>query len=180
MAPQGPKKKKREKKLIPRDVGRCWHPTSWSPKKTCPDAPKHWGWKTSFLLGRPIFRGYVSFKEGNYKPLSFPKCSMYGFFLPTLGGVKNGHMNKGKWLGKYYHPMEHLGMIFVMFLSAKKTTLKPTYVAPCKLVVGRRSFPFGKAPISGANCEFWLLFAERLWELRKKLLNDYENESSVL
>ena len=23
------------------------------------------GWKTSFLLGRPIFRGYVSFREGN-------------------------------------------------------------------------------------------------------------------
>ena len=24
------------------------------------------GWNTSFLLGRPIFRGYVSFTEGNH------------------------------------------------------------------------------------------------------------------
>ena len=23
------------------------------------------GWNTTFLLGRPIFRGYVSFREGN-------------------------------------------------------------------------------------------------------------------
>ncbi len=26
-------------------------------------------WKTSFLLGRPIFRDYVSFKEGIHKQL---------------------------------------------------------------------------------------------------------------
>ena len=25
------------------------------------------GWNTTFLLGRPIFRGYVSFREGNEK-----------------------------------------------------------------------------------------------------------------
>ena len=25
------------------------------------------GWNTAFLLGRPIFRGYVSFREGNQK-----------------------------------------------------------------------------------------------------------------
>ena len=24
------------------------------------------GWKTTFLLGTPIFRGYVSFRKGNY------------------------------------------------------------------------------------------------------------------
>ena len=24
------------------------------------------GWNTTFLLGRPIFRGYVSFREGNH------------------------------------------------------------------------------------------------------------------
>ena len=24
------------------------------------------GWNTIFLLGRPIFRGYVSFRQGNY------------------------------------------------------------------------------------------------------------------
>ena len=26
------------------------------------------GWNTNFLLGRPIFRGYVSFREGIYPP----------------------------------------------------------------------------------------------------------------
>ena len=25
------------------------------------------GWNTTFLLGRPIFRGYVSFREGSFK-----------------------------------------------------------------------------------------------------------------
>ena len=29
-------------------------------------------------------------------------------YFPTWK-VKNGHMNKGKWLGKYSRPMEHLG-----------------------------------------------------------------------
>ena len=28
------------------------------------------GWNTSFLLGWPIFRGYVSFREGNDSPNS--------------------------------------------------------------------------------------------------------------
>ena len=30
------------------------------------------GWNTSFLLGWPIFRGYVSFMEGNQNQLWFP------------------------------------------------------------------------------------------------------------
>ena len=29
--------------------------------------PKMDGWNTTFLLGRSIFRGYVSFREGTYK-----------------------------------------------------------------------------------------------------------------
>ena len=35
------------------------------------------GWKTSFPLGRPIFRGYVSFREGkfNHPSLELPKNS---------------------------------------------------------------------------------------------------------
>ncbi len=28
------------------------------------------GWNTTFLLGMPIFRGYVSFREGNWKMTS--------------------------------------------------------------------------------------------------------------
>ena len=31
------------------------------------------GWNTSFLLGRPIFRGYVSFREGNNHVCRFLK-----------------------------------------------------------------------------------------------------------
>ena len=41
------------------------------------------GWNTSFLLGWPIFRGYVSFREGRARsfhsplkhPSDFPKCA---------------------------------------------------------------------------------------------------------
>ena len=33
------------------------------------------GWNTSFLLGWPIFRGYVSFREGNINPDVFFKQS---------------------------------------------------------------------------------------------------------
>lgn len=32
---------------------------------------------------------------------------MYGFAY--MKGEKNGYMNKGNWLGKYVHSMEHLG-----------------------------------------------------------------------
>ena len=39
------------------------------------------GWNTTFLLGRPIFRGYVSFREGSNP---FNKA---GYFL---GGVAWG------------------------------------------------------------------------------------------
>ena len=37
------------------------------PRNTLPEtniAPKMDGWNTTFLLGRPIFRCYVSFREG--------------------------------------------------------------------------------------------------------------------
>ena len=42
-----------------------------NPRSALPSLKLTWhlkmdGWKTSFLLGRPIFRGYVSFREGNY------------------------------------------------------------------------------------------------------------------
>ena len=53
------------------------------------------GWNTSFLLGRPIFRGYVSFREGNmaFETLGLVQMSFpYGAlppgrcYAPTLGG----------------------------------------------------------------------------------------------
>ena len=40
---------------------------SHSPKLTW--HPKMDGWKTTFLLGRPIFRCYVSFRECNYQSI---------------------------------------------------------------------------------------------------------------
>ena len=39
------------------------HPRSLS---VCP--LENGGWKTTFLLGRPIFSGYVSFREGIFSP----------------------------------------------------------------------------------------------------------------
>ena len=48
------------------------------------------GWNTTFLLGRPIFRGYVSFREG--KPLinifisvQHESCSRVVRFDPNIG-----------------------------------------------------------------------------------------------
>ena len=42
------------------------------------------GWNTTFLLGRPIFRGYVSFREGMIRDL----C-VSGFFLLTMNCAEN-------------------------------------------------------------------------------------------
>ena len=40
------------------------------------------GWKTTFLVGRPIFRGYVSFREGKHLINSYRACqSSPGFFV---------------------------------------------------------------------------------------------------
>ena len=45
------------------------------------------GWNTSFLLGWPVFRCYVSFREGN--PFH-PRQRGLGFFFPTsLANKKN-------------------------------------------------------------------------------------------
>ena len=33
---------------------------------------KMYGWKTTFLLGRPSFRGYVSFREGTPQEIAGP------------------------------------------------------------------------------------------------------------
>ena len=33
------------------------------------------GWNTTFLLGRPIFRGYVSFREGSDKSMKWTNMS---------------------------------------------------------------------------------------------------------
>ena len=56
------------------------------------------GWNTSFLLGRPICRGYVSFREGNYycRHLFFTSMSIGGrvlnfesdFLQPAVPGLK--------------------------------------------------------------------------------------------
>ena len=40
----------------------------------------------------------------------FPRCAECTDYLPT-SGKKNGHMNMGKWLGKYSRHMAHLGIV---------------------------------------------------------------------
>ncbi len=39
------------------------------------------GWKTTFLVGRPIFRGYVSFREGKHLINSYRACQSSPGFL---------------------------------------------------------------------------------------------------
>ena len=71
------------------------------------------GWKMSFLLERPIFRGYVSFREGNQPGFngmstgfsSLPRCFKLTFlspphlevtFSPLKGVTKLHHPKKGR------------------------------------------------------------------------------------
>ena len=44
------------------------------------------GWNTSFLLGRPIFRGYVSFREGN--SFHFPDSILNNFLQPIFHSIE--------------------------------------------------------------------------------------------
>ena len=59
----------------PADLGGVFLPeTNSSPLKMD-------GWNTTFLLGRPIFRGYVSFREGKtqwweFRHISWQNCSV--------------------------------------------------------------------------------------------------------
>ena len=57
---------------------------SWTEKHTLPETNslplKMDGWNTSFLLGRPIFRGYVSFREGSYSTISKLFFEVYELF----------------------------------------------------------------------------------------------------
>ena len=51
------------------DMRLKWHTWRIIPNSTLPETNssslKVDGWKMNFLLGRPIFRGYVSFREGS-------------------------------------------------------------------------------------------------------------------
>ncbi len=42
------------------------------------------GWKTTFLLGWPIFSGYVSFREGKQQQKGFPNSSLSNNPVETL------------------------------------------------------------------------------------------------
>ena len=48
----------------PTKMGKFVHDPCFTLPKTNSSPLKMDGWKTTFLLGRPIFRGYVSFREG--------------------------------------------------------------------------------------------------------------------
>jgi len=65
--------------------------------------------------------------------------------------VKNGHINKGKWLGKYSHPMEHLGFAMkpvrpygkhpTNFFLTQTTSLLRTNISNPKALLEMSSFP---------------------------------------
>ena len=46
---------------------------------------KHWGWKTTFLLGRPIFRGDGSFGEGFVRPAQLNLDFLLGIVINVPG-----------------------------------------------------------------------------------------------
>ena len=64
------------------------------------------GWNTTFLLGSPIFRGYVSFREGNQagfhdkfsapKNISFSRSSMRLAVQGDVIGIDLGQLIQGE------------------------------------------------------------------------------------
>ena len=56
------------------------------------------GWNTSFLLGRTIFRGYVSFREGSLLPPCEPHLNQ-GAVAPSAGW-HNGPLTIYDWSQK--------------------------------------------------------------------------------
>ena len=63
------------------------------------------GWNTTFLLGRPIFRGYVSFREGiSYKFLLIRVADKIGWCLPP-GWVRCNLEGRGvdRWYCKIFN-----------------------------------------------------------------------------
>ena len=49
------------------------------------------GWKMSFLLGRPIFSGYVSFRECTYNPITGHRI----YLAPKGKEFSNRHFSGG-------------------------------------------------------------------------------------
>ena len=54
------------------------------------------GWKTTFLLGRPIFRGYVSFREGGYCEYQWCQCLEWATSQVPFTS-SNPYLLSGKW-----------------------------------------------------------------------------------
>ena len=64
------------------------------------------GWKMNFLLGRPIFRGYVSFREGIF-PYSLHNTKL--FFLG--GTIQKPIIRQTLWLVILYLHSERLAAV---------------------------------------------------------------------
>jgi len=96
------------------------------------------GWKTSFVLGWPIFNGYVSFREGNLSSESLDMLSTLGFLVSRMSTVYGC---------LYRNWMFSFGMDFTQnctFSRARyyclqtatclKTTLENTHKVPCHVI----------------------------------------------
>ena len=65
-----------------------------------------WISKISIHLPNPsLLQAWIWYFSFNKSQI---RCSMYGLFLPTLG--ETWPHSKVKWLGKYSHPIDHLGI----------------------------------------------------------------------
>ena len=53
------------------------------------------GWNTSFLLGWPVFRGYVSFREGVYIEFIYCHLSMHKISLIIVSTKKRVYIEGG-------------------------------------------------------------------------------------
>ena len=77
------------------------------------------GWNTTFLLGRPIFRGYVSFREGSH--LSLLESQQFFDILKYYTATLYNHQTKKK--THTSQPQKVFGNHEVIELLAKKSVL---------------------------------------------------------
>ena len=123
-------------------------------------APVNSGWETTFPLGGPIFRAYVSFREGNWYSYTcfFKKAMIRGSLVPYNGTMKCHKVFEcqvatfgGKWLF-----FCHWAMFF--FWGGKGL-----YLAMLELTCRRQTKKLGRiidlliwspvAPVEGGWCE---------------------------
>ena len=138
------------------------------------------GWNTTFLLGWPIFRGYVSCREGKYGiPESFQRFAMglsqcffcAGSNFPATNLHKGTSDRSGTNSMRLSRSSSFTGDLFAVLFPPKSPESYHSYhpqtlklscheihslkrtVCPWKMVVGDH-FPFGKAYFQGRTVSF--------------------------